>query len=150
MSDKYAYSLNGDQYRGAFSSRAEATQEAIAAARRAEDTPQSVFVGRVVPASAKADGHARAVISHMAARAREEFGDAASQYLANLSKAQIEELDGALELVVLGWLQQHELIPNFFKVEAIGEISVPTVHSDERAEIEYREVQEIGSGEYET
>src|ERR1700683_2204533 len=107
MSYKYAYSLNGEHYRGAFSSRDEAIAEALGAARRSDDTPQSVFVGRMVAANPKAEGHARAVWSHITARAREKFGDAASNYLANLGKPAIEELDAALELVVLGWLQRN-------------------------------------------
>ena len=149
MSATYAYSLNGEHYRGTFSSREEAVTQAIDAARRAAEPPQSVYVGRMVPADPKAGGHARWVISNMTARAREEFGDAASSYLARLPREQIENLDEALELVIRQWLHRHDLMPNFFKVEAIGEYSVPTA-PEVRTVSEPREVQEIGSGEYET
>jgi hypothetical protein len=155
MSGKYAYSLNGEHYQANFASREEAVAEAIAAAQRAADSPQSVFVGRRVPADPKASGHARAVLAHMAARAREEFGDSASNYLTQLSKPQIEELDAALELTVLGWLSRNDLVPGFFKVEAIGEISVPSLPRSaatgsglDRRSTDYsdtREVQEIGT-----
>ncbi|HEY1923304.1 MAG TPA: hypothetical protein VGG44_11190 [Tepidisphaeraceae bacterium] len=148
MSDKFAYSLNGEHYRGAFNTREEAVSEAIAAARRCSDTPQTVYVGRRVPGDCKAAGHARTVVTNMAARAREEFGDDASSYLNGLSKQQIENLDESLQLVILGWLQRNELTPTFFKVEAIGEYTVPRSTFD-RSLDEDGEVHEIGSIGYE-
>jgi hypothetical protein len=148
MIGKYAYSFNGDHYRGAFDTREDAIADGIAAARYAESSPQTVFVGRIYSGDPKAGGHARAVISNMAARAREEFGDSASKYLTDLSKNQIESLDEALELVVRGWLHRNELMPTFFKVEAVGEYPVPEIIVSKPTETQ-REVQEIGSGEYE-
>jgi hypothetical protein len=148
MSDKYAYSLNGEDYRGAYGSREEAVSEAMEAARRCSDTPPTVYVGRRVAADCKAAGHARSVLANMAARAREEFGDAASSYLTGVSKPQIENLDESLELVILGWLQHNGLTPTFFKVEAIGEYPVPRWSAD-RADEEDGEVHEIGSVGYE-
>jgi predicted RNase H-like HicB family nuclease len=148
MADRYSYSLNGELYRGSFASREEALAEAMEAAQRSSDGPQTVYVGRRVPADPKSGGHARGVLANMAARAREEFGDAASDYLTGLTKHQIENLDEALELVVLGWLQRNERTPAFFKVEAIGEYSVPNSTADRCAEDD-REVHEIGCGESE-
>jgi hypothetical protein len=147
MTPKYAYSLSGDQYRGPFDTREAALAAAIEAARNSSASPQSVFVGRMVPADAKAGGHARAVLSNMAARAREEFGDAAEEYLVGLPKAEIDKLDEGLELVIRNWLKTSNLMPTFFKVEAIGEYPVPALKEVQDAS-DYREVQEIGSGEY--
>ena len=146
MAGKYAFSLNGEHYRGTFVSRDEAVREAIIAARRSADTPLSVYVGRRVPGDVKASGHARAVLANMTARAREEFGDAAGTYLTEVTKPQIAKLDEALQIVIQGWLQQNELTPNFSKIEAISEYPVP-VTSGDRAVGEYSEVQEIGSAE---
>jgi hypothetical protein len=143
MHPKYAFSLNGDQYSGSFATRDEALTAAIDAARRETASPQSVYVGRRVPADPKASGHARAVLANMAARAREEFGDAGSSYLVGLSKTQVENLDKSLDLVIRGWLEHNELIPTFSKVEAIGEYPVPTGASRGNSP-EYREVHEIG------
>ncbi|MGA3066967.1 MAG: hypothetical protein ABSF29_08985 [Tepidisphaeraceae bacterium] len=148
MTSKYAYSLSGDQYRGPFSSREEALAQALAAARRSTASPQSIYVGRMVPGDAKTGGHARAVLSNMTARAREEFDDSAGNYLSKLTKPQIEKLDQALELVIRNWLQSENLMPTFFKVEAIGEYPVPA-STETYSPSDYREVQEIGSGEYE-
>jgi hypothetical protein len=148
MFGKYAYSLNGEHYRGSFQTRDEAVVEAFDSARRSPQAPQTVYVGRIVPGDPKAGGHARAVLSNMAARAREEFGDAGLQYLQHLSKQQIDSLDDALELVVRGWLHRHDLMPTFFKVDAIGEYPVPASSTSSRQSSE-SEVQEIGSGEYE-
>jgi hypothetical protein len=146
MIGKYTYSLNGEHYRGAFATREEALAEAIEAARRSSSSPQTVYVGRTVPADPKASGHARAVLTNMAARAREEFGDNASSYLVKLPKPRIEQLDEALELVILGWLERAELMPTFFKVDAIGEYVVPTASPEKSSLADLREVQEIGSG----
>jgi hypothetical protein len=148
MVGKYAFSLNGERYRGSFNAREEAVAEALDAARRSPDDPQTVFVGRRIPGDSKASGHARAVLSHMAARAREQFGDAASDYLTNLAKPQIDTLDETLEMVILGWLEHNELMPTFFKMEAIGEYPVPATVSV-RSNAETREVHEIGGGGYE-
>jgi hypothetical protein len=148
MVGKYAFSLNGEHYRGGFDSREEAVAEAMEAARRSPDVPQTVFVGRRVPGDTKASGHARAVLAHMAARAREQFDDAASNYLATVSKSQLDSLDGMLEMVILGWLERNELMPTFFKMEAIGEYPVPSI-TIARAVSEAEEVHEIGGGGYE-
>jgi hypothetical protein len=148
MIGKYAFSLNGDHYRGSFETREEAVREAFYAASQSETQPQTVYVGRMIQADPKADGHARCVISHMQARAREQFGDAGSQYLVGLNKPQIESLDNAIELAIRGWLSQNELLPTFFKIDAIGEYPVPTVSSARGSNSDLREVHEIGSGDY--
>ena len=144
MHPKYSFSLNGELYSGAYSTRDEALSAAIQAAQRSEITPQTVYVGRRVPADPKAAGHARAVLSNMAARAREQFGDAGSSYLTGLTTQQIDNLDKSLELVIRGWLEHNELIPTFSKVEAIGEYPVPSA-SFERSTNDSREVHEIGA-----
>jgi hypothetical protein len=148
MVGKFAYSLNGEHYRGSFDAREEAVAEALEAARRSPDVPQTVFVGRRVPGDSKASGHARAVLAHMAARAREQFGDAASDYLAKLTKSQVNTLDEMLEMVILGWLERNDLMPTFSRMEAIGEYPVPAI-STPRFATNTEEVHEIGSGGYE-
>lgn len=144
MHAKYAFSLNSEHFQGGYATRDEALAAAVEAARRSADSPLTVYVGRCVPADPKASGHARAVISNMSARAREEFGDAGSAYLTKLSKQQIENLDKSLELVIRGWLEHNELIPTFSKVEAIGEYSVPSTSSEGKSD-DFREVHEIGT-----
>jgi hypothetical protein len=144
MSAQYAFSLNGEHFRGSYSTREEALADAFAAARKSADFPQTVYVGRRVLADPKASGHARMVLSNMAARAREEFGDAASTYMTGLPRQQVESLDHALEQTISTWLQTNNLAPTFSKVEAIGEYRVPTSSSQPDAS-GFREVQEIGT-----
>jgi hypothetical protein len=144
MAAQYSFSLNGEHFRGSYSTREEALADAIAAARRGADSPQSVYVGRRVLADPKASGHARMVLSNMAARAREEFGDAGSSYLTQLPKQQVESLDESLEKTILAWLERNNLTPTFFKVEAIGQYPVPS-YSGESSAADFREVQEIGT-----
>jgi hypothetical protein len=144
MHPKYAFSLNGEHYSGAYSTRDEALSAAIEAAHRSVDSTQTVYVGRCVAGDPKASGHARAILANMSARARGEFGDAGSAYLTGLSKQQIENLDKSLELVIRGWLEHNELMPTFSKVEAIGQYPVPSA-SSERTSEENLEVHEIGA-----
>jgi hypothetical protein len=127
MVGTYAYSLDGQRYIGSFETREQALTVALDAAKQRENPPETVFVGRSIPVNAKASGHARMIISNMAARAREEAGDAGDDYLQQVSKPQIEELDQALENTVLGWLTKHHMLPKFFRVESISEYAVPIV-----------------------
>ncbi|MGD0770325.1 MAG: hypothetical protein ABSB42_19245 [Tepidisphaeraceae bacterium] len=143
MNGEFAYSLNGEHYRGAYPTREEALAEAIEAARGCDDSPQMVYVARRVPADPMASGHARTVLANMSARAREEFGDSASSYLSGLARQSVDNLDKSLELVIRGWLEHNELLPTFGKIEAIGEYPVPSP-SSERPSDDCREVQQIG------
>jgi hypothetical protein len=144
MHPRYAYSLNGQDFHGSYPNREEALAAAIKAARADQNSPQTAYVARCVPADPKAAGHARAVLANMTARARGEFGDSASGYLARLSRQQIDNLDKSLELVILGWLEHNELLPRFSRYEAIGQYSIPGAES-EHAGGDSREVQEIGT-----
>jgi hypothetical protein len=144
MHPKYAFSLNGQHFHGSYPNRKEALAAAIEAARQDQDSPQTVYVARCVPADPKAAGHARAVLSNMTARARGEFGDSASSYLTKLSRQQIDNLDKSLELVILGWLEHNELIPNFSKFEAIGQYPVPKAEFRDSAD-DSGEIHEIGT-----
>jgi hypothetical protein len=121
MSVEFAYSLNGEHFRGTFASREEALSEGLAAARRCDDSPQMVYVARRVGGDAMASGHARAIVSHMVSRAREEFGDAASGYLAGVPKAQVQELDNGIAKAIGAWLDANHLSPTFFTYEAISQ-----------------------------
>ena len=125
MVGTYAYSLEGQRYIGAFETREQALTMALEAARQRQAPPETVFIGRSVPADPKASGHARIILSNMAARAREEAGDAGDGYLQSLPRDQIEELDAELEITILGWLTKHQLLPTFFRVESISEHPVP-------------------------
>jgi hypothetical protein len=144
MHPRYAFSLNREHYTGSFATRDEALTAAIEAARRSEDSPQTVYVGRRVPGDPMAAGHARAILANMNARARAEFGDAGSAYLASLSRHQIENLDKSLELVIRGWLEHNELLPAFSKLESISQHSVPSRIAQPPTD-NFAEVHEIGA-----
>jgi hypothetical protein len=126
MIGPFAYSFNGDDFLGSFPNRDAALAAGVAACR-GNDAATTIFVGRVVTVDPKASGHARAVLSHMAARAREEAGDAANSYLADLTAAQVNDLDKELEKTVLAWLGKNKLTPSFYRIEAVGEYPVNVV-----------------------
>jgi hypothetical protein len=121
MDLEFAYSLNGEHYRGAYGSREEALAEGLAAARRGDDSPLMVYVARRVPGDSMASGHARSIVTHMASRARERFEDGASAYLARLSRQQVDNLDKAVTQAIAGWLESNRLTPTFYTYEAISQ-----------------------------
>jgi hypothetical protein len=117
MQNRYAYSLNGEDYVGAFETRSAAEAAALDAARFANEPPTTVYTARSVAAEPKLSGCARALISHLASR----NGDNP----ANVGEAAISELDAELAKLLAAWLSRHQLIAAAWRVEAINEIPVP-------------------------
>jgi hypothetical protein len=125
MIGKYAYSLNGEDYLGAFDTRVAAELAGFDAARRESTPPDTIFVGRMVAADPKATGHAWSILARMTGRARQDYGDTGGRYLSNLTNDQVRELDSLIEIAILGWLQKHERMPRCFRVESVAECLVP-------------------------
>jgi hypothetical protein len=146
MPARYAYSLNGENYTGAFATRDEALAAALDAARDPLNTspPQSVFVARRVEADPHAAGHARTVLREMAWQAHDEVGAPAANYLNQLSDEQINELDGLIEHALYDWLRKHDLLPTYFKVAGISEHPVPMPSSENGKAVGAREVNQVG------
>lgn len=149
MPARYAYSLNGENYTGAYTSRDEALAAGFDAARDSMMQPQTVFVGRRVEADPHATGHAKTILREMAWQAHDEVGAPAKSYLHQLSDDQVHELDIAIEKVLYEWLRKHELLPTYFKIEAISENPVPPpVSVQSQGGSESREVHQVGDGPY--
>jgi|GEM_PF-825267 len=127
MPVQFAYSLNGEDYRGSFQAREAALLAAVATARLMPEPPSSVYVARMISVAPRTAGHARTVLSEMAAHAREEIGDAGLRYLANVTSEQIDDLDDELNKALERWLQRNNLTPTFFRVEAISEHPIPAL-----------------------
>lgn len=145
MPARYAYSLNGENYRGTFSTREEALTAAMEATRDPllPIQPQTVYVARRVEADPHAAGHARTVLREMAWQAHDEVGAPASHYLNELGDSQINELDIAIEKVLYEWLRKNDLLPHYFKVEGISEHPVPDLPAASSA-AQPREVNQLG------
>jgi hypothetical protein len=122
--DQFAYSLTGEDYTGSFLTRAIAADAAIKHARRLQDPPLTVYVGRLSPALPDTHGHARPLIESMRRRAAAENRPATGQYLSQVTPEQVDELDEALAAAICQWLKQHGP-PALFHVEAISEHPVP-------------------------
>jgi hypothetical protein len=141
--DKYAYSYNGENYRGAYATREEAFQSALRHMGGLLVLPSTIYVGKIEPANPHARGLSRLVAKEMAARARSDSGGAGGDFLAQLTPQQLSELDQQLELSILGWLQKNQLMPTFFSVDAISEHAVPPVpHTSESGRTD--EVKDLG------
>jgi len=121
MFSRYVYSINGEDYLGAYETRAAAEAAALKAALRMTDPPASVFVARSTLPNPRASGLGRLVLSHMIAR-EEAGGDG---YLNNVSEAEAQNLDGIVEAAVLGWLARHDRAPSVYRIEGISELQVP-------------------------
>jgi hypothetical protein len=147
MPARFAYSLNGENYAGAFPSRDEALAAAIRAAHDPGQViePQSVFVARRVEADPHATGHAKTILREMAWQAHDEVGAPATHYLGKLSDDQVADLDSDIEKVLYDWLRRHDLLPTYFKVEGISEHPVPTPRMNGRSAESNHEVHEIGT-----
>lgn len=146
---RYAYSLNGENYTGAFGTRDQALAAAIAAARNAAGDPmnnmgpQTVFVAKRVEADPHTTGHARTVLREMAWQAHDEVGARATSYLHQLDDQRIKDLDRSIERVLNEWLAKHDLLPTYFRVAAISEHPIPPA-GDDHNEAEPREVNQTG------
>lgn len=146
MPARFAYSLNGENYTGAFTTRDEALTAALQAAQDPMNLvpPQTIYVARRVEADPHAAGHAKTVLREMAWQAHDEVGAPAANYLHQLPEDQIKDLDQSLEQVLYDWLRKHNLLPTYFKVEGISEHPVPQPPSVLTKSPETREVHDVG------
>ena len=145
MPARYAYSLNGENYRGTYAARDEALRAALEAANDPMNlNPQTVFVARRVEADPHATGHARTILREMAWQAHDEVGAPAASYLTEVAENDIRELDAAVEKVLLEWLRSHDRLPVHFKVEAISEHPVPPPTSVQMQASGAREIHQVG------
>ena len=148
MPARYAYSLNGENYTGAFATREEATSSAFVAARDHYMQPQTIFVGRRVEADPHASGHARTILREMAWQAHDEVGSSATGYLHQLNDDQVQDLDSAVEMTILDWLRRQNLLPAYFKVEGISEHPVPAPASIQSQSGDGNEVHQVGDTQF--
>jgi len=148
MSAKYSFSFDRETFEGTYNSRSEAFAAALKKAANLEDAPTTVFIGERVAGDPQATGHAEEVIARMSDRARGVWGDEADHYLRNVTREQMRDLDGALEQVILRWLQLHQLRPNFFRIAAVSEhqLAIPATVSGGPGE--NNEVHDLGESNY--
>jgi hypothetical protein len=157
---QYSYSLNGENWMGAFATRDAALAAAIQKCSGAADPPGTVFVGEVASGEMFATQLGQVLVEEMRSRARNRGGEGAGRYLRDVTSAQLKELDGQIETVLVEWVQAHQLMPETFKVEAISEHLVPMPHRGlaDRAErsggsggngrMIGKEVQDLGVGDF--
>jgi hypothetical protein len=148
---QFTYSLNGENWTGAFDSREAALAAAIQKCSGAADPPGTVFVAEIAAGEAFADRLGSVLIKEMRSRARARAADGAARWLRDLPANQVSDLDAQIERMVVAWLQRSDLMPQSFKVEAISEHSVPMPHRGLARPSNNgngREVQDLGVGEF--
>jgi hypothetical protein len=117
----FAYSLDRETYTGVFNTRDEAYRAGCAQAERLHSQVTEVYVGQRVAGDPQADLHAWELIKSMRSRARAAAGDDSTGYLAQVTADQARDLDGAVEAVILRWLANYKLGPQFHRIEAVSE-----------------------------
>jgi hypothetical protein len=122
----FAYSLDRETFTGVFNTREEAFRAGCQAADRLHTQLNEIYVGQRVAGDPQADLHAWEVIKSMRDRARAAAGDDSTGFLSHVSAEQAKDLDGAIESVVLRWLANYKIGPQFFRIEAVSEHPLPT------------------------
>src|SRR6266850_5587556 len=122
---KFAYSYDREDYVGAYETAEDALAAAVDNSQGLSNPPTTIFVGTIVQADPQAADHAKTIINNMSQRAHVDYGDPAARYLKNVTPAQVKELDEAIKISILNFLQKHKLMPTFVRVEGIREYAVP-------------------------
>ena len=148
MKGTYAYSLDRESYTGVFNTRDEAFRAGCAAAERLHSNVTEVYVGQRVAGDPQADLHAYELIKSMRSRARAAAGDDSTGYLRNVTAEQARDLDGAIEAVVLRWLANHKLGPQFQRIEAVSEHAINCLSYAGFGQTHRDEVHDIGDDGY--
>ncbi len=141
---QYAFSLNGENWSGAFESREHALAAAVQKCSGASDPPGTVFVAERVDGELGADQLGKTIVAEL--RSRTGAGD--DQFLQTIAESQLAELDSQIERVVVGWLQKNRLMPQDSKVEAISEHLIPVAYRGLERSNELHEVQDLGVSDY--
>ena len=135
---EFSFSYNGSNYRGIFNTREEALSAALKGIGGLDVLPQTIYVGRRVPADPHASGLARHVVAMIRARAADDLDDMGTDYLARITPGQMASLDSSLQGAVLGWLVKHDLLRPRFGIDSVSEHPVPTVpqtHAETNLEV---------------
>jgi hypothetical protein len=125
---QYAYSLNGENWQGAFTTREAALQSALQKCSGVCDPPGTVFVAEIPASEAFADHLGPALIREMRDRAAIQGNGEASAYLHDVAAAQLNQLNEAIESILMRWLQTNALLPESARVRSISEHPVPLPH----------------------
>ena len=137
---QYAFSLNGENWSGAFETREGALTGALQKCSGASDPPGTVFVAEIMGGEVFGDHLGQAVIAEMRSRAR----GVEDRYLKEVTARQMNSLDNQIERTLVGWLQENHLMPQTFKVEAISEHLIPMPHRGLERSNQVHEVQDLG------
>ena len=146
---QYSFSLNGENWSGAFASRDAALAAAMQKCSGAADPPGTVFVGEILGGEVFADHLGKVIVEEMRSRAQSGGIEGGSEYLRELTAGQMDELDSLLERTTVGWLQKHSAMPQSHKMEAISEHLTPVPHRGLGLSSNgKKEVQDLGVGEF--
>ena len=137
---QYAFSLNGENWSGAFETRERALAAAVQKCSGASDPPGTVFVAEIMGGEVFGDHLGKVIIAEMQSRAR----GIEDRYLQEITSRQIKDLDSQIERLVVGWLQDNRIMPQAFKVEAISEHLIPMPHRGLEQSNHLQEVRDLG------
>ena len=92
----------------------------------------SFFVGKIREVKMMCDQLAINVLEEIEQQHQNNDGEFADDYLHDVKREHIEELDGLLENVILKWAEEHGYLPNYFRVNSIENIDMSEESEEER------------------
>lgn len=126
MTGKFAYSFDRETFQGAYDSRQQAVEAAMAALKDLPEMPaEGVFVGQWCEPDVHADDHAEHVVSVMRDRWNNDGSE--EKFLENPTEQQLADLDYELARVIRNWLLKHDLQPRPTKVRAVSQHAIPNI-----------------------
>lgn len=114
-----AFSHNGEEYRD----EGDPTREAAVLRCIDEDNleigqrcwtavPKPVDIERFLPGADR-------ILEGIGERAYEECGECAQDWLENLPKEKVDDLEGMVHAAILEWMEKHNELPHFWHVEQV-------------------------------
>lgn len=121
--NKVAYSFDGESYGCMYNNTKEALKDALSELEGMKKyppargtIPNKIFVGQCEVFRPSLSGSGWDAIETVQCQAEDAGGEWAEDYLSDVTKEQIQELENALEAVFQIWIEKHNLHPNFYTV----------------------------------
>lgn len=82
------------------------------------------FIGEIVPANIGCNVDANAILEDVAERVYDEIGEAASEYLRDVTNTHHQILEDRLNDVVSQWMKEFEYEPKYFHLNNVERIEI--------------------------
>lgn len=125
--NKVAYSFDGESYSCTYNNTKEALKDALFELESMKKyppargtIPNKIFIGQCEVFKPSLSGSGYDAIDAVQCQAAEEGGEYGEDYLSDVTKEQVKELENALEVAFQAWIEKHNLYPNFYTVPSFS------------------------------